>query len=143
MKELIVSDKAPAFLELSANRGSIVVVYFYPKDFTAGCTTEACDFRDLYPRITERGAVVLGVSPDPPESHEQFIANHGLPYALVSDPDHKICDAYGVWKSKSMYGRKYLGVERSTFIIDSEGYIKKIYRKVKVAGHAAEILAAL
>ena len=143
MKELIVSDKAPVFLELSANRGSNVVLYFYPKDFTAGCTTEACDFRDLYPRITERGAVVLGVSPDPPESHEQFIADHGLPYALVSDPDHKICDAYGVWKSKSMYGRKYLGVERSTFIIDSEGYIKKIYRKVKAAGHAAEILAAL
>lgn len=143
MKELAEGDKAPPFLELIANRGSTVVVYFYPKDFTPGCTTEACEFRDLYEKITEQDAVVLGVSPDSPESHEKFIAKHGLPYSLVADEDHKIAEAYGVWKEKSMYGKKFMGIERSTFVIDPAGHIKKIFSKVKPAGHGAEVLASI
>src|SRR5471032_2049602 len=102
MKELNIGDKAPAFLELTANKGTTVVLYFYPKDFTGGCTTQACEFRDLYEKIQEHDAIVLGVSPDSPESHEKFIAKHGLPYSLVADEDKKICEAYGVWKEKSM-----------------------------------------
>ncbi|NQU11096.1 peroxiredoxin [bacterium] len=143
MKELKEGDIAPLFLELTANKGSPVVVYFYPKDFTPGCTTEACNFRDLYDRITERGAIVLGVSPDPPESHERFIAQHGLPYALVSDTDHQISEAYGVWKQRSRDGREFMGVERSTFIVGPDGKIRKIFHKVTPAAHAEEILAVL
>lgn len=143
MKELKIGDKAPTFLELTANKGSTVVLYFYPKDFTPGCTTEACEFRDLYEKIQEHDAVVLGVSPDSPESHEKFIAKHGLPYSLVADEDKKVCQAYGVWVEKSMYGKKYMGVERSTFVIGPDGKIKGIFRKVKAPGHAKEVLAAL
>ncbi len=143
MPTLKVGDKAPAFLELTANKGNTVVVYFYPKDFTPGCTTEACEFRDLYEKIREHDAVVLGVSPDSPESHEKFIAKHGLPYSLVADEDNSICRAYGVWVEKSMYGKKYMGVERSTFVIGPDGRIQNIFRKVKATGHAREVLAAL
>ena len=143
MKELKEGDKAPEFLELSANKGSSVVLYFYPKDFTPGCTTEACNFRDLYDKITEKQAIVLGVSPDPPESHEKFIAEHGLPYALIPDEEKAICFAYGVWKKKTTHGRTVTGVERTTFIIDPNGVIKKIFRRVKPEGHAQEVLAAL
>lgn len=143
MKELQEGDKAPPFLELTANKGSTCVVYFYPKDFTPGCTTEACEFRDMYRKITEQDAVVLGVSPDSPESHETFIAEHGLPYSLVADEDHAIAEAYGVWKEKSMYGKKFMGIERSTFVISPDGIITKIFRRVKPAGHAEEVLAAI
>ena len=143
MKQLTEGDQAPAFLELTANKGSTVVVYFYPKDFTPGCTTEACEFRDLYAALKDKDAVILGVSPDSPESHEQFIAKLGLPYILVSDEDHRIAAAYGVWTEKSMYGRKFMGIERSTFLIGPDGRIKKIFRKVKPVGHAAEVLAAI
>jgi len=143
MNALQEGDQAPPFMELTANKGSTVVLYFYPKDFTPGCTTEACDFRDRYDKITENEAVVIGVSPDSAESHEKFIAEHGLPYSLVTDGDHAIAQAYGVWKEKSMYGRKYMGIERSTFIISPDGRIRKIFRKVKPAGHAADVLAAL
>ena len=143
MNELNESDKAPEFPELTANKGSTVVVYFYPKDFTPGCTTEACEFRDMYQKITERDAVVLGVSPDSPESHEKFIAEHGLPYALVADEDHKIAEAYGVWKQRSMYGKKFTGIERTTFVIAPDGAIKKIFRRVKPAGHGKEVLAVV
>ena len=143
MKELEEGDKAPTFMELTANKGSTVVVYFYPKDFTPGCTTQACEFRDMYQKITERDAVVLGVSPDSPETHEKFIAEHGLPYMLVADGDHKIAEVYGVWKEKSMYGKKFMGIERSTFVVDPEGRIKKIFRRVKPAGHSTEVLAAI
>ncbi|HUI07115.1 MAG TPA: peroxiredoxin [Verrucomicrobiae bacterium] len=143
MRTLKEGDAAPPFLELTGNKGSTVILYFYPKDFTPGCTTEACDFRDLYDKITEAEAVVIGVSPDAPESHEKFIAAHGLPYSLVADGDHAIAEAYGVWKEKSMYGRKYMGIERSTFIIGPDGRIKKIFRKVKPAGHAEEVLTAI
>lgn len=137
MKELNVGDQAPEFFELTVNRGRTVVVYFYPQDFTPGCTTEACNFRDLYEKITEKQAIVLGISPDPPESHEKFIAEHGLPYALVSDEEKGICLAYGVWTENSR------NVERTTFIIGPNGTIKKIFRKVKPEGHAREVLAAL
>lgn len=143
MKELNEGDKAPAFLELTANKGSTVVVYFYPKDFTPGCTTEACEFRDLHAKVQEQNAVILGVSPDSPESHEKFIAEHGLPYSLVPDEDHAIANAYGVWKEKSMYGRKFMGIERTTFVIAPDGTIKKVFRRVKPAGHAKEVLAAI
>ncbi len=143
MKTLEEGDLAPAFMDLNGNKGSTVVLYFYPKDFTPGCTTEACNFRDLYDKITENEAIVIGVSPDSPESHEKFIAEHGLPYSLVADEDHKIAEAYGVWKEKSMYGKKFVGIERSTFIIGPDGRIKKIFRKVKPAGHATQALAAI
>jgi thioredoxin-dependent peroxiredoxin len=143
MKELNEGDQAPPFLELTANKGSTCVVYFYPKDFTPGCTTEACEFRDMYEKIVEQNAVILGVSPDSPESHEKFIMEHGLPYSLVADEDHAIANAYGVWKEKSMYGKKYLGIERSTFVVGPDGKITKIFRKVKAAGHAKEVLASI
>ena len=143
MNELKEGDKAPEFLELTANKGSTVVVYFYPKDFTPGCTTEACEFRDMYQNIKEADAVVFGVSPDSPESHEKFIAKHGLPYSLIPDEAHELAVAYGVWKEKSMYGRKFMGIERTTFVIAPDGTIKKIFRRVKPAGHAEEVLAAI
>jgi peroxiredoxin Q/BCP len=143
MKELSEGDQAPPFLELTANKGSTCVVYFYPKDFTPGCTTEACEFRDMYGKIVEQDAVILGVSPDSPESHEKFIAEHGLPYSLVADEDHAIANAYGVWKEKSMYGKNYMGIERSTFVVGPDGTITKIFRKVKAAGHAKEVLEVI
>ena len=136
-------DKAPVFPELKAYTGKTVVLYFYPKDDTPGCTVEACELRDSHTRITGKNAVVLGVSPDSVKSHEKFAAKFSLPFTLVPDEDHKICEAYGVWKEKSMYGRKYMGVERTTFIIGPDGRIGKIFRKVKPAGHAAEVLAAI
>ncbi|HUK82186.1 MAG TPA: peroxiredoxin [Verrucomicrobiae bacterium] len=143
MNELREGDEAPEFLELTANKGTTCVVYFYPKDFTPGCTAEACEFRDLYEKIQENNAVVIGISPDSPESHEKFIAQHGLPYSLVADEDHSIAEAYGVWKEKSMYGKKFMGIERSTFVIGPDGDIRKIFRRVKPAGHADEVLAAI
>lgn len=143
MPELKEGDRAPSFLDLDANRGSTVVLYFYPKDFTPGCTTQACEFRDLYDRIEEQDAVVVGISPDAPETHEKFIAEHGIPYSLVADEDHRIATAYGVWTEKSMYGRKYMGIERSTFVVGPDGRIKKIFRRVKPKGHAGEILDVL
>ena len=143
MKELNEGAKAPAFKELSENKGKTVVLYFYPKDDTPGCTTEACELRDAHKRIEARDAVVLGVSPNSAKSHEKFATKFNLPFTLVPDEDHKICEAYGVWKEKSMYGRKYMGVERTTFIIASDGTIKKIFRKVKPAGHAKAVLASI
>jgi thioredoxin-dependent peroxiredoxin len=143
MATLKEGDKAPEFMELTGNKGSTVVLYFYPKDFTPGCTTEACEFRDLYGKITETEAVVIGISPDSPESHEKFVAEHGLPYSLVADEDHAIAKAYGVWTEKSMYGKKFMGIERSTFIVGPDGRIRKIFRRVKPAGHAAEVLTAI
>jgi peroxiredoxin Q/BCP len=143
MKELNEGDKAPAFKELTESKGKTVVLYFYPKDDTPGCTTEACELRDAHQRIEVKDAVVLGVSPNSAKSHEKFATKFNLPFTLVPDEDHKICEAYGVWKEKSMYGRKYMGVERTTFIIAPKGTITKIFRKVKPAGHAEEVLAAI
>jgi|SRR5579859_489658 len=143
MKELTEGDKAPAFKELAESKGKTVVLYFYPKDDTPGCTTESCELRDAHKQITGKKAVVLGVSPDSAKSHAKFATKFDLPFTLVPDEDHKICESYGVWKEKSMYGRKYMGVERTTFIIGSDGAIKKIFHKVKPAGHAAEVLTAI
>jgi peroxiredoxin Q/BCP len=130
-------------LTLSSLRGRPVVLYFYPKDDTSGCTTEACEFRDLFPRFTGSDAVILGVSPDPVKSHVRFKAKYDLPFTLLADTDHAVCEAYGVWKEKSMYGRKYMGVERTTFVLDAHGRIATVFEKVKPAGHAAEVAAAV
>jgi peroxiredoxin Q/BCP len=141
-------DTAPGFslpaddgsvVSLEQFRGKKVVLYFYPKDNTSGCTTQACDLRDTLPRIDERGAVVLGVSPDSLVSHEKFRDKFQLNFPLLSDPDHQVAEAYGVWKEKSMYGRKYWGIERSTFIIDEDGKVVEAWRKVKPKGHADRV----
>lgn len=124
-------------------RGKTVVLYFYPKDNTSGCTKQACDFRDSMERITEAGAVVIGVSPDNTKSHDKFKAEHDLNFRLVSDTEKTICEQYGVWVEKSMYGRKYMGVERSTFIIDPQGIVTHVFRKVKVPGHVDMLLKTL
>ena len=143
MRELRQGDPAPLFKALVANKGKTVVLYFYPRDDTPGCTTEACELRDAHNTIAKNNAIVLGVSPDSAVSHEKFSAKFNLPFTLVPDEDHRICKAYGVWKEKSMYGRKYMGVERTTFIIGPDGTIQKIFRKVKPAGHAEEVLSAI
>lgn len=143
MKQLSEGDKAPAFPQLTAHKGTTVVLYFYPKDDTTGCTVEACELRDAHPAIKKKKAVVLGVSPDSLKSHAKFATKFSLPFELIPDEDHKIATAYGVWQEKSMYGRKYMGIVRTTFIIDSAGTIAKIFHKVKPKGHAAEVLAAI
>jgi peroxiredoxin Q/BCP len=120
--------------------GKKVVLYFYPKDMTSGCTQEACDFRDNFSQFKKLNAVIVGISPDGEASHKKFEEKYELPFVLLSDPDHKVCELYGVWKEKSMYGRKYMGVERSTFLIDEKGKILKTYNKVKVTGHALDAL---
>ena len=130
-------------ITLSENKGKWVVLYFYPKDSTSGCTTEACNFRDNYERLASLNVMIIGVSPDSPKSHDNFKAKQELNFTLVSDADKSICEAYGVWVEKSMYGRKYMGVERSTFIIDPEANIKQIYRKVKVNGHVDAVIEQL
>jgi len=125
---------------LSSLRGKRVVLYFYPKDDTPGCTIQACDFRDATPAFGELDAVVLGVSADSLESHGKFRKKFGLNFPLLADEDHSVCEAYGVWKEKSMYGRKFMGIERSTFLIDEEGTVAEVWRNVKAKGHA-EMLA--
>ncbi|HEX7058097.1 MAG TPA: thioredoxin-dependent thiol peroxidase [Bacilli bacterium] len=127
-------------ISLGGFRGQPVVLYFYPKDMTPGCTAESCDFRDAHADFSGAGAVVLGISPDPVKSHEKFAAKFGLPFPLLADTDHKVCELFDVWKEKSMYGKKYMGVERSTFLVDKHGTLVKEWRKVKVAGHVAEVL---
>ncbi|OGS00515.1 MAG: hypothetical protein A3G41_06655 [Elusimicrobia bacterium RIFCSPLOWO2_12_FULL_59_9] len=150
--ELKAGDRAPVFEgfdetghrhSLADFQGKTLVLYFYPKDDTPGCTTEACDFRDNLSRLTKSGAAVLGVSPDSGKSHVKFKEKYKLPFPLLADEDKKICSAYGVWKEKSMYGRKYLGVERSTFLIGPDGLIQEVWRKVSVAGHVAEVIEKL
>ena len=130
-------------LSLKSLRGKNVVLYFYPKDDTSGCTTEACEFRDLFPRFGNENAVVLGVSPDDVKSHLKFKAKYQLPFTLLADTAHEVAERYGVWKEKSMYGKKYMGIERTTFVIDQQGRLAKIFSKVKPAGHAAEVEAAV
>jgi peroxiredoxin Q/BCP len=151
-KALTVGDKAPEFalpneagetVKLKDFKGRQVVLYFYPKDDTPGCTKEACSFRDSLEPIKKAGAVVLGVSLDGRESHQKFIAKHRLPFPLLSDEDATVSKAYGVYKQKNMYGKKFWGIERSTFVIDPAGRVKAIFRKVKVDGHVDEVLAAL
>jgi peroxiredoxin Q/BCP len=128
---------------LSSLRGAPVVLYFYPKDDTPGCTAQACGIRDSWGEFEERGAVVLGVSPDSETSHVKFKRKYGLPFTLLADEDHAVSEAYGVWVEKSMAGRTYMGVERSTFVIDAEGDVAKVMRKVKPDTHADDVLAAL
>ena len=130
-------------ISLSDYRGQRVVLYFYPKDDTSGCTTQACGFRDDYPVIEEKNAIVLGVSPDSVESHQKFKAKYDLPFTLLVDPDHAVAELYGVWGEKSMYGRKYMGVIRSHFVIDEEGKIIDAQLKVKPADSVKLALEAL
>jgi thioredoxin-dependent peroxiredoxin len=151
-EKLQAGDQAPEFeavtdtgqrVKLSDYRGKRVVLYFYPKDDTPGCTTQACDFRDRYPAIEERNAVVLGVSPDDEKSHVKFKSKFNLPFTLLVDEDHAIADAYGVWGEKSMYGKTYMGIVRSNFVIDETGKIIKTLYNIKPADSAEEALAAL
>jgi len=151
-KELNIGDKAPALslpnesgepVSLKDFTGKQVVLYFYPKDDTPGCTKESCDFRDAATPIKQAGAVILGVSLDGKESHQKFIKKFDLPFTLLSDEKAAVSKAYGCYKEKNMYGRKYWGIERSTFVIDQAGKLKAIFRKVKVGGHADDVLAAL
>ncbi|HKL77647.1 MAG TPA: peroxiredoxin [Gammaproteobacteria bacterium] len=128
-------------VQLAALRGQPVVLYFYPRDDTPGCTQEGQEFRDLYPQFQKAGVEVLGVSRDSLASHEKFAAKHEFPFPLLADPDETVCNAYGVLKEKNMYGKKVMGIERSTFVIDPEGNIRHAHRKVKVDGHAEQILA--
>ncbi|WP_018663881.1 thioredoxin-dependent thiol peroxidase [Heyndrickxia acidiproducens] len=118
-----------------------VVLYFYPKDMTPGCTTEACDFRDYNEQFSALDAVIIGISPDPVEKHQKFMEKHGLPFLLLSDANHQVAELYGVWKLKKNFGKEYMGIERSTFVIDKNGEIVKEWRKVKVKGHVEEALA--
>lgn len=128
---------------LSDFRGRKVVLYFYPKDDTSGCTTQACDLRDNLPGFSDMDAVVLGVSPDSVESHAKFRAKHDLNFPLLADEDQEVSQAYGVWKEKNMFGNKYMGIERSTFLIDEEGVVQEAWRRVRPKGHAEKVLKAL
>jgi thioredoxin-dependent peroxiredoxin len=130
-------------VKLSDLRGKPVVLYFYPKDDTPGCTAQACGIRDDYGQFEERGAIVLGVSPDDESSHVKFKQKYGLPFTLLADPTHEVSEDYGVWKEKNFAGKKYMGVERSTFLIDSQGTVTKVMRRVKPDTHAADVLEAL
>ena len=149
---LKIGDQAPVFtgiddqgkeIELKNFRGKKVILYFYPKDNTPGCTQESCDFRDVISRFKKKDTVVLGVSPDSVASHQKFKVKFSLPFPLISDEDHKIAMAYGTWQEKSMYGKKYMGIVRSTFVIDGNGLIFQVYEKVKVKGHVDAVLKTL
>ncbi len=146
-----IGDKAPDFtvptdgngtLTLSQLKGKPVVLYFYPKDDTSGCTAEACGFRDALPDYSATGATVIGVSKDSVASHDRFKKKYCLPFTLASYATGEVCEKYGVWVEKSMYGRKYMGIDRSTFLIDKDGVVRGVWRKVKIGGHVAEVLNA-
>ena len=152
MPKPTVGTPAPSFaletdtgerLSLKDLKGKTVVLYFYPKDDTSGCTVEACEFRDAFPRFKRNRALILGISPDSVKSHQKFKKKFDLPFTLLADPDHAVAEAYGVWVEKSMYGRKYMGVARTTFVIDGKGRIAKVFEKVKPEGHAEEVAAVL
>jgi len=151
-KMLNENDAAPDFeltndegskIRLSELRGRKVVLFFYPRANTPGCTTEACEFRDHYPQFTVEGATVFGISPDDVETIRAFRRKFTLPFQLLADPDHQVAEQYGVWKEKSMYGKKFWGVARTTFLIDENGRIARVFGKVKPKGHASEVLAQL
>jgi peroxiredoxin Q/BCP len=146
---LEIGDKAPQFtlmsdkndkVSLESLRGKKVVLYFYPKDNTPGCTKQACDFRDLFSQFTDQNTVILGISKDSAEQHDKFKTKYSLPFTLLADEKGEVCDAYGIFKKKSMFGRTFLGIERSTFLIDENGIIRAIWRKVKVPGHIKQVL---
>jgi thioredoxin-dependent peroxiredoxin len=149
---LEIGDKAPEFnlptdgdgtVALKALKGKTVILYFYPKDDTSGCTAQACGFRDALPNFAKTGATVIGLSKDSVASHDKFKKKYKLPFTLASDEDVAVAKRYGVWVEKSMYGRKYMGMERSTFLIDGKGVIRGLWRKVKVPGHVEEVLKAV
>ncbi|MBI4389184.1 MAG: thioredoxin-dependent thiol peroxidase [Nitrospinae bacterium] len=152
-KEILLKegDRAPDFAAIDQNGAAVklgsfkgkknVVLYFYPKDMTPGCTMEACDFRDRFQKF--KSAEILGISADSPEKHLKFIEKYSLPFSLISDPEKNVISAYGVWREKSLYGKKFMGIVRTTFVIDKKGVIRKIFPKVKVKGHAEEVLSAL
>jgi thioredoxin-dependent peroxiredoxin len=144
-------EKAPDFtlptdgaskVTLSKLRGQKVVLYFYPKDDTSGCTAEACGFRDSFPKFGKVEAAVIGISRDSVASHDKFKKKHDLPFTLASDEKGEVCEKYGVWVEKSMYGRKYMGIERATFLVDEKGLVRQVWHKVKVPGHVEAVLAA-
>ena len=147
---ITVGEMAPEFtlegsngeqVRLADFRGKNVVLYFYPKDMTPGCTTEACDFRDAYGLFLEKDTVILGVSPDSANRHLKFIEKHELPFVLLVDEDHKVAELYDVWKLKKNFGEEYMGIERSTFLINKDGELVKEWRKVKVKGHVEDVLS--
>ena len=149
---LKVGDKAPDFklkdetgreISLSSFRDKKVVIYFYPKDDTPGCTKEACSIRDVYDDILEAGAVVIGISKDDARSHERFKSKYNLPFYLLSDPENEVIEQYGAWQEKKMYGKTYMGIARITYIVDGEGIVKKVYSKVKPETHGEELLTDL
>ena len=149
MALLAEGSKAPAFkginekgetIKLSDFKGQKLVLYFYPKDSTPGCTAEACDLRDNYNTLIKQGYAVVGVSPDSPKSHTKFIEKYELPFSLIADEDHSIADAFGAWGEKSMYGKKYMGILRSTFIINEQGIIERVIEKVNTKAHAKQVL---
>jgi peroxiredoxin Q/BCP len=151
-KTVALDRKVPAFSlpvsgggkwKLADAAGKRLVIYFYPKDATSGCTSEGEAFRDLHARFRKAGAEIVGVSPDSVVSHDKFIARYGFTFPLLADEDKTVCQLFGVWKEKSMYGKKYMGVERSTFLLDDKGVLRREWRKVKVPGHAEEVLAAV
>jgi peroxiredoxin Q/BCP len=141
--DFTLTSDAGERVKLSELRGKPVVLYFYPKDDTPGCTAQACGIRDVYSDFRQRGAIVLGVSPDDEASHVKFREKYSLPFTLLADPDHEVAEEYGVWKERNMYGKKSMGIERSTFVIDAEGNVSKAMRRVKPDTHAAAVLAAL
>ena len=149
---LEVGTQAPDFtlqnqegkeVSLSDFKGKKVILYFYPKDLTSGCTKQACGFKERYPLITEKGAVVIGISKDSVKKHEEFVTTYALPFTLLSDPEHKVQELYDVWKEKSLYGRKYMGTERSTYLIDEEGTIVKALQKVQPAKNPEQMVKVL
>jgi len=152
MSQVQVGKKVPDFTLPASNgkdvslgdfRGKKVVVYFYPKDMTPGCTTESCDFRDYNAQFKELGVEVIGISPDALVSHDKFIKKYDLPFLLLSDTEHRVCELFGVWKEKTMFGNTFMGVERSTFLIDEQGVLIREWRGVKVDGHVREVLEAV
>ena len=145
----LLNQKAPAFtlkneqgndVSLADYKGRYVVLYFYPKDMTPGCTTEACDFRDAYENFSSLNAVILGVSMDDANRHTKFIEKHGLPFSLLVDEDHQVAESYGVWTLKKNFGKEYMGIERTTFLINEQGIVEKEWRKVRVKNHIEDVL---
>jgi peroxiredoxin Q/BCP len=141
--DFTLADQSGNMVSLSEFRGSQVVLYFYPKDDTPGCTKEACGFRDAFGEYEREGATILGVSPDEVKSHDKFSRKFELPFRLLADTGNRVCAVYGVWKAKNLYGKHSMGVERTTFIIDRAGIVRKVFRRVRVDGHCTAVLAAI
>jgi peroxiredoxin Q/BCP len=150
--ELAIGNEAPDFeleasngekVKLSDYRGQNVVLYFYPKDLTTACTQQSCDFRDANAEMLRMNTVILGISLDPVKTHERFIGKHGLPFLLLADTEHQVCELYGVWQMKKLYGREYMGLVRSTFLIDANGKLAQEWRNIRVKGHVDKVLEAV